>query len=117
MHLRGNWLIFLGILGKAELILRFWGAKERELRNFGRSVHYFQGSREHRPPGGLNSNQPPSVAPRSGATRELVALRLERVCSVLFTPIHLQIRIDNFFGITEFRYLYEVNTGNQSRSN
>ena len=93
MHLRGNWLIFLGILGKAELILRFWGAKERELRNFGRSVHYFQGSREHRPPGGLNSNQPPSVAPRSGATRELVALRLERVCSVLFTPIHLQIRI------------------------
>ena len=43
-----------------------------------------------------NSNQPPSVAPRSGATRELVALRLERVCSVLFTPIYLQIRIDNF---------------------
>ena len=70
MHLRGNWLIFLGILGKAELILRFWGAKERELMNFGRSVHYFQGSREHRPPGGLNSNQPLSVAPRSFTTRE-----------------------------------------------
>ena len=45
------------------------------------------------------SNQPPSVALRSGATRELVALRLDRVCSVLFMPIHLQIRIDNFFGI------------------
>ena len=65
----------------------------------------------------INSNQPPSVAPRSGATRELVALRLERVCFVLFTPIHLQIQIDNFFGIAEFRYLYGVNTGNQSRSN
>ena len=59
------------------------------------------------------------VLPReaSGATRELVALRLERVCSVLFTPIHIQIRIDNFFGIAEFRYLYGVDTGNQSRSN
>ena len=57
-----------------------------------------------------------TVAVRSGATRELVALRLERVCSVLFTPIH-QIRIDNFFGIAEFRYLYGVDTGNQSRSN
>ena len=45
-----------------------------------------------------SSNQPPSVAPR-----ELVALRLERVCSGLFTPIHLQIQIDNFFGIAEFR--------------
>ena len=63
------------------------------------------------------SNQPPSVAPRSGATRELIALRLERVCFVLFTPIHLQIRIDNFFGIAEFRYLYGFDTGNQSRSN
>ena len=57
------------------------------------------------------------VLPRSRATRELVALRLERVCSVLFTPIHLQIRIDNFFCIAEFRYLYGVDTGNQSRSN
>ena len=67
--------------------------------------------------GQIYSNQPPSVAPRSGATRELVALRQEGVCSVLFTPIHLQIRIDNFFGIVEFRYLYGVDTGNQSRSN
>ena len=50
MHFRENWLIFLGIWGEAELILGIWGAKEntfRELRNFGRSVHYFQGSREH----------------------------------------------------------------------
>ena len=37
------------------------------------------------------SNQPTSVAPRSGATRGLVTLRLERrLCSVLFTP-NLQI--------------------------
>ena len=58
MHFRENWFIFLGIWGEAELILRIWGAKEnifRELRNFGRSVHYFQGSRAHRPPGGLNT--------------------------------------------------------------
>ena len=34
----------------------------------------------------FSSNKPTSVAPRSGATRELVALRLERLCSVLFTP-------------------------------
>ena len=57
-----------------------------------------------------NSNQPT----RSGATRGLVALRLERLCSVLFTPIHLQIRIGNIFGIAKFRYLYGVDTGNQS---
>ena len=54
---RENWLIFLGIWGGAELILRILGAKEntfRELRIFlrdlGRSMHYFQGSREHTPP-------------------------------------------------------------------
>ena len=29
-----NWLIFFGILGEAELILRIWGAKEK----------YFQGA-------------------------------------------------------------------------
>ena len=37
IHFRENWLIFLGIWGEAELILRIWGAKEntfRELRNF-----------------------------------------------------------------------------------
>ena len=49
--------------------------------------------------------------------RVLVAVRLERLCSVLFTPIHLQIRIENIFEIAQFRYLYGVDTGNQSRSN
>ena len=52
-----NWPIFLGIRGEAELILRIWGAKEKYFqgaevlssRDFGRSMHYFQGSREHRP--------------------------------------------------------------------
>ena len=43
IHFRENWLIFWGILGEAELILRIWGAKEntfRELRIF------FHGFRE-----------------------------------------------------------------------
>ena len=49
MHFRENWLIFLGVLGEAELILRigFWEQRKntfRKLRNFGRSVHYFQGA-------------------------------------------------------------------------
>ena len=65
----------------------------------------------------VDSNQPTSVAPWRGATREMVALRLERLCSVLFTPIHLQIRIENIFEIAQVRYLYRVNTENQSRSN
>ena len=46
--------MFWGILGEAELILRIWGARIntfRKLRNLGRSMHYFQESREHRPPG------------------------------------------------------------------
>ena len=37
IHFRENWLIFLGISGEAELMLRIWGAKENtfsELRNF-----------------------------------------------------------------------------------
>ena len=59
IHFRENSLIFLRIWGEAEF-LRIWGAKEkyfRELRNFfsgiqGRLMHYFQGSREHRPPWG-----------------------------------------------------------------
>ena len=37
MHFRENWLIFWGIWGEAELILRIWGVKEntfRELRIF-----------------------------------------------------------------------------------
>ena len=36
MHFRENWLIFLGIWGEAELILRIWGAKKK----------YFQGAEE-----------------------------------------------------------------------
>ena len=28
IHFRENWLIFLGIWGEAELILRIWGARE-----------------------------------------------------------------------------------------
>ena len=53
-----NWLIFFGVMGEAELILRFGEQRKntfRELRHSGRSVHNFQGSREHRPPGGLNT--------------------------------------------------------------
>ena len=38
IHFRENWLIFVGILGEAELISRIFGAKKkstfRELRNF-----------------------------------------------------------------------------------
>ena len=34
LYFRKNWLIFLGIWGEAELILRIWGAKEK----------YFQGA-------------------------------------------------------------------------
>ena len=59
---REIWLIFFEIWGEDELILRIWGAKEKNfqgaeefsVRDLGRSMHYFQGSREHRPPGGLN---------------------------------------------------------------
>ena len=36
MQFRENWLIFLGIWGKADLILMIWGAKEK----------YFQGAEE-----------------------------------------------------------------------
>ena len=61
IHFRENWLIFWGIWGEAELILRIWGAKEKyfqgaeefSFRDLGISMHYFQGSREHRPPGSL----------------------------------------------------------------
>ena len=34
LHFRENWLIFWGIMGEAELILRIWVAKEK----------YFQGA-------------------------------------------------------------------------
>ena len=50
-----------GFLGEADIILRIWGAKEKyfqgaeafSFRDLKRSMHCFQGSREHRPPGGL----------------------------------------------------------------
>ena len=53
-YIFGDW-------GEAELILRIWGAKEKyfqgadkfSFRDLGRSMHNFQGSREHIPPGGL----------------------------------------------------------------
>ena len=66
INFRENWLIFLGIWGEAEVILGIWGAKEKKFqgakvlsfRELGRSMHYFQGSREHRPPwGGLILNR------------------------------------------------------------
>ena len=52
---------FGGIWEEAELILRIWGAKEKyfqgaevlSFRDLGRSMNYFQGSREQRPPGGI----------------------------------------------------------------
>ena len=58
MHFRENWLLFLGILGEAELILRIWGAKEKYFQGdeesasgiWGDQCINFQGSREHRPP-------------------------------------------------------------------
>ena len=63
LHFRENWGIFWGIWGEAELILRTWGAKERSFqgaeefsfRDLGRSMHYFQGTRENSPPMGPHS--------------------------------------------------------------
>ena len=60
IHFKENQLIFFRVLGEVELILRIWGAKEKycqgaeefSFMDLGRSVHYFQGSREHIPPGG-----------------------------------------------------------------
>ena len=59
-HFRKNWLIYLGIWGEAELILRILGAKEKyfqgaeefSFKDLGRSMHYFQGA--HTPWLGLN---------------------------------------------------------------
>ena len=69
IHFRENWLIFEGIWGEAELILRIWGAKEEyfqgaeefSFRNSGKSMHYFQRSRGHRPPGGGLTMARPSI--------------------------------------------------------
>ena len=55
MHFRENWIIFWG---EAKLIFVFWGAKAKSFqgaeeilfRDFGRSMHYFLGAREHRSP-------------------------------------------------------------------
>ena len=49
IYFRENWLIFLGICGEAELILRilrakekyFQGAEEFSFRDLGTSMHYF----------------------------------------------------------------------------
>ena len=49
IHFRENWLIFLGILREAELILKIWGAEVKHFqgaevfsfRDFGRSMLYF----------------------------------------------------------------------------
>ena len=61
IHFRETWLIFLGIWGEAELILRIWGAKEkylRELRDFlsgvwGDHCIIFRDQGSTYPPGGL----------------------------------------------------------------
>ena len=58
IHFRENRLIFRWIWGEAELILRIWGAKEKYFhgaeeflfRDLGRSMHYFQESRERQTP-------------------------------------------------------------------
>ena len=62
IHFRENWLIFWWIWGEAEIILRILGANEKyfqggeefSFRDLGRSMHYFQRSREHRPPCGAH---------------------------------------------------------------
>ena len=65
IHIWENWLIFLGIWGEPELILRIWGANEKYFQgadiffmDFGRSMHYIifrdQGSTDPPSPGGLD---------------------------------------------------------------
>ena len=65
IHFRENWLIFWGISEEAELILRICGAKEKYFqgaeessRDLGRSMHYYQGSREHNTSGGGGGGLP-----------------------------------------------------------
>ena len=62
INFRENWLIFLGIWGRGLIYFKdlgskgkyCQGAKALSFRELGRSMHYFQGSREHRTPlGGL----------------------------------------------------------------
>ena len=53
MYFRENWPKFWGIRGAAELILGIWEHKQntlrelrqKNIRDLGRSEHYFQGSR------------------------------------------------------------------------
>ena len=62
IHFREKWIIFLGIWGEAELFFRIWGAKEKRFqgdeeisyRDLGRSMHYFEGSMEHKHPLGAS---------------------------------------------------------------
>ena len=43
LYFRKNWLIFWGIWGEAELILRIWGAKEKYFQGFGEINALFSG--------------------------------------------------------------------------
>ena len=72
IHFRENWLIFYGIWGEAELILRIWGANEntfstfRELRNFlsgirGNQCIIFRDQGSTDPQGGGGSMARPSI--------------------------------------------------------
>ena len=60
IHFGENWLLFLGIWGEPELILRILGAKEKYSKgadsifmDFGRSMHFFRDQGSTDPPGGL----------------------------------------------------------------
>ena len=74
-------LYFGGFGGEAELIYRIWGAKEKYFQgaeefsfmDLGKSVHYFQGSMEHRPPPpwGLTTDACPTADP--GVARSILA--------------------------------------------
>ena len=66
LHFRENWLIFFGIWGEAELILRIWVAKNifREMRYFlsgswGDQCIVFRDQGEHIPPGRHPFLRPP----------------------------------------------------------
>ena len=58
LHFRENCLIFFGILGEAELILRIWGAKEKYFQGaeeFWEISALFSGTKGARSPGGFNT--------------------------------------------------------------
>ena len=57
IHFRENWLIFWGICGEVELVLRIWGARKntfRELRNFLKGFGEINALFSHRPPWGAS---------------------------------------------------------------